>query len=228
MKCDEVKRRLIESLYGELSGEEEASLEEHLAGCDSCRHELEALAEGRRLLQRLRDPDVRVDVRSLYRTAADRTERSRRRWRRLAAAASVAALLIGALAAAQLRFEWRPGQLTVSWDGGAPAARPVRPEPPKPSPPVPSGDQDRLLTQHGERIEALEEVARLLSDELARNDARHAVAMAELGRQLARWQEDVEQLARQFNLRWRRTERDIRDLYLVRFSPDSSAKGAIP
>ncbi len=221
MKCDDVKARLIEGLYGELPREEEDRLQEHLAGCRACRQEMEALEQSRRQLDVLREPEVRLDLGRLYRGAADRGQQSRRRWRRLAVAASAATVLVAALAAARLRVEWRPGQLTVSWGAKPPVAEPVRPKA------VPAPRPRR--TQYEERLEGLEEVTRLLAAELTASDVRQAAAMAELRRRLARWQGDVEELTRQSNLRWRLAERNIHDLYLLaQFSPDTDQKGMIP
>jgi hypothetical protein len=220
MNCDDVKLRLIESLYGELSPEDEARFREHLAGCDACRHEMAGLEQSRRQLERVEEPDVRVDLGRLYRTAADRGQRNRRRWRRVAMAASAAAVLMAALVGARLRFERRPGRLIVSWGARPTATQAVQPAPSDALPPLPG--------QYEERLAALEEVARLLSVELSRNDARHAAAMAELRGRLARSERGVEELTRRSHLRWRVAEENIRDLYLAQLSPDSSVKGAVP
>ena len=107
-------------------------------------------------------------------------------------AASAAAVLIAALAATRLEVEWRPGQVTVSWNGELRATEGPIPTASDASPPP--------WSQYEERIETLEEVARLLSAELTANDARHAAVVAELGR-LARWQRDIEAFARQSDQR---------------------------
>lgn len=223
MKCADVKAQLIESLYGELSDEQQACLREHLAGCQACRHEMAGLEQSHRLLNMLARPDVRVDLGRLYRTATDRSERSRRRWRRLAVAASAAAVLIVALAGARLRLHWGPEQLVVSWGQRPAALEAVQPKTTARSDPSPPP-----WSEYEDRIEALEDVASLLAAELRASDVRQAAATADFERRLARWQRSIEQSARQSNLRCRLAEQDIRDLYLTQFSPDSSAKGAIP
>ena len=114
MKCADIKARLVESLYGELPGEDESHLREHLAGCDSCRQELEALEQSRRRLKALGQPEFPFDFGRLYRTAADRAGRGRRRWRLLAGASCAAAVLLLAVIAARLRLDWEPGRLLVN------------------------------------------------------------------------------------------------------------------
>ena len=220
MKCPDMRTRLIESLYGELCQEEETRVREHLAGCESCRQEMERLQRSRRQLAVLAQPDASLDFGRVYRTAAERAARGRRRWRLLAGAACAAAVLLLALVAGRLRLDWRPGQLVVSFGSKPPAALAVEPE-----------ETDRLLAslrRHEERLETLEEVARLLSSELGTSDYRQAAALAELRRQLARSQADIELLARQTNVRWHLAEQNIRDLYLTQFSPDSNQKGSLP
>lgn len=225
MNCTEAKSRLIDSLYGELADRHGRPLQDHLAGCDSCRGELEALRQGHRRLGLLEGPQPPFDFSRLYRTAAQRGRRSRRRWRRLAMAACAAALLVMALAAGGLRIDWRPGEMVVSFDGKRPVAEPVGLQP---AGPQPGGPSPAALGRQEDRIEALEEVVRLLYKEIGAGDVRHAAARAELRRQLARFQGDIGALARQTNVRWRLTERDIRDLYLTQFTPDSNQEGAIP
>ncbi len=220
MKCVDVQTHLLESLYGELRGEEEARLREHLGGCPDCRQEMEALRQTSRQLNVVPRPPASLDVGRLYRTAAERSGRSRRRWRRLAGTAAVAAVLLLAIAVARLRLEWQPGQLVVSFGGRPPAAEPIQPK-----------GTDQLLASlngHEKRLETLEEIAALLSAELGTSDSRHTATQAELRRGLARSQAQIELLARQMNVRWRLAEQDIRDLYLAQFSPNPNQKGAMP
>lgn len=221
MKCDDAKTRLIEWLYGELSHEEETRLQEHLADCDSCRQEEESLRRCSRELKTLKEPNVRLDLQRLHRTAADRWEQSRHRWRRLAVAACAAMLLVAILASARLRFDWQPGQLTIGWGNVPRAAGSVKPKPVVSAPPLPN--------DHEKRIETLEEVAGLLSAELSRTDQRHDAAMAELCRRLVRWQKSMERFTRRTDLRSQLAEKNVDDMYhLIHFNPDSSAEGAIP
>jgi hypothetical protein len=181
---------------------------------------MEQLEQCGRQLAVLREPDVSLNFGRLYRTAAERAGRSRRRWRHLAVATCVAAGLMLAVLASRLRVDWRPGRLAVSWNGDLPATAAVDPGADEASP--------AASALHEERIEALEEVARLLSAELAASDRRQAAALAELRPRLARSEMGMELLARQMSTRWRLAERDIRDLYLTQFSPHSNQKGTIP
>jgi hypothetical protein len=137
----------------------------------------------------------------------------------VAIAVSAAAVLIAVLAATRLEVEWRPGQLTVSWS--------AEPRPTEVPVPAASAPAPPPVSEFEERIEALEEVARLVSDELRRNDARHAAVLAELGR-LPRWQRYIEARARQSDHRSQRAEEGFQALYAAQYSPHSNDKGAIP
>ncbi|MHC4178606.1 MAG: anti-sigma factor family protein [Planctomycetota bacterium] len=221
MKCSDVQTRLVESLYGELAEEEQTSLREHLADCRSCRLEMAALERSRRQLAVLNQPDSSLDFGRLYRTAAQRAGRSRRRWRRLTIAASAAAVLLLVLLAARLRLDWQPGRLVVSFDGRPPATKPFDTK-------VAEASAARL-SRHEERLEILEEIARLLSTELSTSDVRQAAALAELRRQLARSRSDVDLLARRMDARWQLTDQNFRDLhYLTQLSPNSNRGGSLP
>lgn len=220
MKCSDVQTRLIESLYGELSPEAETRLREHLAGCDRCREELDNLKQTGRQLDALPGADRPLDMGRLYRTAANRSGRSRRRWRRLAWASSAAALLVAAFLATRLQFEWTPGRLVISSGSPPPAIRSADPKPADP-PPVTPG-------RSAERLAVLEDLSRLLSVELLASDQRHAAAEADLRRRLDGSHRALRQLAGQMNARWHLAEQDIHDLYLTQFNPDSIHEGAIP
>jgi anti-sigma factor RsiW len=221
MKCSDVQTRLVESLYGELHREEETLLREHLAGCPACRQEMETLEQSRRQLAVLAQPDFSPNFGLLYRTAAQRSGRSRRRWRRLAYAASGAAGLTVLLLATRLWLDWQPGRLIVSFEGRPPATKPFDTQ-------LAEASAARL-SRHEERLEALEEIARLLSTELSRSDYRQAAALAELRRQLARSQREIAEVTKQMNLRCNLAEENIRDLhYLTQLSPNSNRKGALP
>ncbi len=55
--CQGVSARMMELLYGELSGEERTTIEAHLAGCASCRAELALLQSTRASARRALDAD---------------------------------------------------------------------------------------------------------------------------------------------------------------------------
>ena len=56
--CEEVSTRMMELLYGELSGEDRAAVDAHLAGCASCRAELAAFQATRIAARRALDDDA--------------------------------------------------------------------------------------------------------------------------------------------------------------------------
>ena len=58
MKCEDIKELLTEYLDGELPPEDAAAVEEHTAGCDACRAELDALRQTTALLQSLPKADA--------------------------------------------------------------------------------------------------------------------------------------------------------------------------
>jgi hypothetical protein len=56
--CQDVSARMMDLLYGELSGDDRAAVEAHLAGCDSCRAELAAFHGTRAAARRALDADT--------------------------------------------------------------------------------------------------------------------------------------------------------------------------
>jgi hypothetical protein len=57
INCQDVSARMMELLYGELSGDERAAIEAHLAGCASCRAELAGFQSTRAAARRALDAD---------------------------------------------------------------------------------------------------------------------------------------------------------------------------
>ena len=57
INCQGVSARMMELLYGELSGDDRATIEAHLAGCASCRAELAAFQSTRASARRALDAD---------------------------------------------------------------------------------------------------------------------------------------------------------------------------
>ena len=57
ISCQSVSARMMDLLYGELSGDERATIEAHLAGCPSCRAELAAFQGTRTSARRALDAD---------------------------------------------------------------------------------------------------------------------------------------------------------------------------
>ena len=57
INCQDVSARMMELLYGELSGDDRAALEAHLAGCPSCAAELATFQSTRAAARRALDID---------------------------------------------------------------------------------------------------------------------------------------------------------------------------
>ena len=61
--CDQIRRLLNDLLLGVLDGSEEEALDDHLAGCDACRSQLEELVWQERALAELgTQTDLRLQV----------------------------------------------------------------------------------------------------------------------------------------------------------------------
>ncbi|MGH7058704.1 MAG: anti-sigma factor family protein, partial [Acetobacteraceae bacterium] len=120
MKCTVVRAALPLLIYDEPSPQD-AALKEHLAGCDACRREAEALQGVRRLLDDAPVPRIEVNLPQLHRSLAERQIRQMRRWRRVAVALGALAAVL--LLAVGLRLEVRlqAGQLLVRWGDPPPS-----------------------------------------------------------------------------------------------------------
>jgi len=79
MKCEEIKELLTEYLDGELPVGDAASVEEHAAGCEACRAELEALRQTSALLKSLPRADAPAALARNVAAAVDRQITARRR-----------------------------------------------------------------------------------------------------------------------------------------------------
>src|SRR5262249_53915730 len=117
MNCQHVQDSLPGFLYGDLPPHETAKLEKHLASCPTCRQAYAALQEVRRLLDRVRAPQSRVDLPRLYRQAGEHQLRQARRRRRLGVAATaVAAALVGVALGLRLEVRVQADQLVLRWN----------------------------------------------------------------------------------------------------------------
>jgi hypothetical protein len=180
MICTDARARLPGLLYGDLSADEAAAVQKHLAGCPACRQEQAALEGVRRLLDHAPPPPaVHVDLPRLYAAAAAHRRRAWR-WRRGLAVAGVAAAVLLALF---LKLEVRvdAGQLIVRW-GTPPETQPApppRPEAP-PAPAVTAADlqfvKDLLLAQADDALAKDERLRQALVDVQARLDEQERVA----------------------------------------------------
>jgi len=225
MSCDRIQSQLIDWLYGELSQPEEERVREHVAECDSCRGKGDALRRSLELLELAPRAATRVDVGQLYRQAAARSEKGRRRWRRASFAACAAVLLVGVVAFGRLRIESHAGYVVFSWGGGAAADEEAVEESveevPAPAAVVPP-DPWPTLARHGERLATLDELAQLLVAEVDSTDRRRRLDTAGLERKL---KEIERQVARQ----WHVLDRDVKAVYqLAQIHSVTEKKGDRP
>jgi anti-sigma factor RsiW len=170
MNCSDVRTHLADWLHDDLTAEQTARLERHLADCPTCRREADAVEHVCRLLDVVPAPTVQVDLPSLYREAALRQERRARRWRRSALALLGAAALL--LLAFGLRLEVRveAHQATLRWapppEREVPMPLPER-RPPEPVLPV---AQEALAAGTPEQMLILRELIHALAADVDRRD----------------------------------------------------------
>ena len=112
MNCTTIRAQLPALAYGDVTSEEKALLERHLAGCLACRQEYAALQGVQKLLDMQSAVATGVDLARLYRAAAEGAARKARRWRRMAGiAAGLAAVLALCAAASLFEVHWETHQL---------------------------------------------------------------------------------------------------------------------
>jgi hypothetical protein len=205
MNCDQARLVLAELPYGNVPPAQRRELEQHLAECPACAsvgRELEAV---RRLLDQAPEPTARVDLAALYRRAAELEQVQRRRWRRLAWAASAAAAVV--LLALGLRFElrWHERALVVGW-GMAPPPNPVVTAPPLVEP---------------------KPDAQLLADRQLVHDLIHALdwQLKEGDKRLVSLEKRFDDLDATAQVRWTATQKNVQALYQAYLTRD---KGATP
>jgi len=129
MTCRDWQEQIALSLYGELSGAEARALEEHVAGCETCRDELAAMATTVALLRR-ESPPVPGTL-----SAAPVARRSGARW--------IAAAAVALAASVALAVALRSTRTPV-----APPSEQLRPIV-KVSPPLPAADRARAALAQG-------------------------------------------------------------------------------
>src|SRR5580692_7894941 len=66
MTCEEIEWRMAEYWSGTLSPEEEAAMDEHLAGCEACRAETERLSRLWQDLGQLQPPEPSAALRERF------------------------------------------------------------------------------------------------------------------------------------------------------------------
>lgn len=227
MSCADVQPRLIVWLYGELSEPEEERLREHLAECDACRRQADGLRRSQRLLELAPEARACVDVGQLYRHAASRSDKGRRRWRRAALTACAATLLVAVIGFGRLRIESHAGYVVFSWGERAAPVVEVQAvdrhveEVSAAAPPVPP-DPWPTLDRYGERLATLDELAQLLVAEVDSSDRRRRLDIAGVERKLKEIEREV---ARQ----WHVLDRDVKAVYqLAQIHSVTEKKGDRP
>jgi hypothetical protein len=225
MQCHDVQNQLVNCLYGEITADRREAVMAHVARCGGCGETWNALQDGRRMLDRLGQPEEcpAIDVQRLFHTAANRAQRQRRGWKRLAAACATAAAVLLVVLVAGLRVKVSPGQAVVAW--GA-RAEPVHDDE------SPADDQriaeladadtvrdgrtaaqERRIVELAQRLQTVDELARLATAELLAVDKRHQRELARLQTALARSERHTQtvlnELREQSDLRWKLTVHEL-------------------
>ena len=169
----------------------------------------------RRLLDAAPAPAVRVDAAALFRAAAERQARRLRRWRGVALAACVAAILLFAFSAlSRLEVRVETNQMVVRW-GPAPAAPPSAQAPPVA--PTPAADPRDLMALE-DRVRTLSELVQALADDGREREYQRDLENARLKQLVQQWQGMSDR-------RWSDMEKDFDALYIAEFQ---TLKGAKP
>jgi hypothetical protein len=138
MTHEELRDRLLDLAYGELSPRQAREVEEHAAGCEACGAELGRIRGTRRLMAALPEepaPERGASILVAAAREAARAPEPRRRWPRWAWAAPVAAASLAAVVAVSLRIgAVRPASLRE--DPNALMGEPSPPRAPE-APPAP-------------------------------------------------------------------------------------------
>lgn len=215
MNCTELREQLPELLYGELSPERAAIMQQHLAECAACRAESAAVQRMRRQLDAAPTPKVHVDLPRLYRAASSAQEARTRHWRRLAYTAGglAAAVFLAMILRLEIRLDQR--QIILAW-GQTAAAVPVPERPPRANPPLAAMDGAKLATMENQ-IHLLDELVHALALDVDTRDQRQRQEIVRLALRLQDWQ-------RQTASQRAATERDLAALYVAQFGPKE--KGA--
>jgi hypothetical protein len=205
MNCTAIKQQLVELLYGELNAEEQRTIEKHLAGCEACRAEWDALRQTRNQLNRLKvsENQPRLDVLPMHRKAAMRSEQRRRRWKRTAivSGAAVALLLISVIS--QLHIQIHSSHIVIGW-AELPVEQPAA---------ISFADPWQSLKQHNQRLDSLDELANVTAQEFLQSDQQRVAELARIQRQLESFKqqtnEQLNHLQVQSDLRWQLIQLDL-------------------
>ena len=110
MDCNVKKEDLLTFFYGECEEGEQERIREHVAACEKCRRELDALASTQAVLRAWPDEAPRLDLTFVE------AEVPRRRFRLLAGLAAVAVVALALfLAWPEFELSYRAGELDLKW-----------------------------------------------------------------------------------------------------------------
>ena len=186
MNCAQVRAALPEFVYGGLTPQVQALVDDHLKGCAECGRETAALRDVRGLL--IAAPDVSINTPAIYRVAAARQMWRVRRWRRMALTACAAVFLLLA-ATALTRLEIHVGNSEMVLRRG-PASAPPAPRPPAPrihlAPVAVTKPVD--LSSIQDRLRTLSELTQALAEDDQDRDAQREREIAYLREQMKEWQ----------------------------------------
>jgi anti-sigma factor RsiW len=195
MNCDEVRERTIDYVYGELSEDERASLENHLDQCADCREQLTLIQRPHGLLEKAAnhegaEPTEKVSLASVMHRACRELESSRRRWQRLGATALSLLVLSLGLYAMGLRIEIHRSHVVLSW-----SAIPRNPTPAA----VAGGNSPALesrLLHHQSRLDGLDQLVHALIQTTSEDEQQR-------GREALLLAKQLQSIRAQNDTRWR-------------------------
>lgn len=189
MHCPEIRDLLPLHLYGDLSADQAAEMEKHLAECGACRRDWEAHQATRPMLDAVAVPAVQVDLPRIYAESARQQQRRLRRWQYAAAAFALAASILFVALALKLEVRAEAHQVTVRW-GVAPTGPPVASATAPPT------------AANPEELQLVKDLLRAVAGELEVRDERRR-------QELALLQSRLDVLQRQNQRLWATTERDM-------------------
>lgn len=200
MNCPTVDELLPLHAYGDLSADEAAEVDGHLAECPGCRAEFAALTAVRQALDATPPPEVVVDPIVISHAAIERSAvRGRWRW-----AVACGGLALGLMGLALLKLEVRVDgqQCVVRW--GTP------PEIVPPARLVESAPDTMVALE--ERVRVLQELTHALAADVAARDRVRGVSQVQTNARL-------DALVRTIARRFQEAERDVDALYTAQFRP---------
>lgn len=203
--------RLVEALFGELARDEQQQLEYALSQSGELRQRWNELRQTQQLLATVPDRSAHVSLAAIYSSALRGSARTTGRYRLAAIGAIAAALLLGVLFAAGIRLEWQPKQLVLRW-GAAPVADAA------PAAANPTLEDMRRSARQEQRLAALEEVCRLLLNEVDRTDRRSDRMATAIERECRGLREEAD-------ARWQELRRDVQALYVLQNDLIDAKKG---